>query len=147
MAYEGIRFLTGAPDDLESKGMKELHAEMLACLPYLRRHAHALTGSRRVGDEYVRMCLEVVTQEPRRIDPAAPKLSLFRILHEIWSELQAAIRAAEVDHPPPLSETPIERSLRDLPPAARAALLLMTVENFSPAQAARILEQIGRAHV
>src|ERR1700757_1213451 len=38
--------------------------EILRHLPHLRRYARALTGSQRIGDEYIRGSLEILLQEP-----------------------------------------------------------------------------------
>ena len=40
--------------------MKGLREEAAAALPYLRRYARALTGTQQHGDQWVRMCVEVL---------------------------------------------------------------------------------------
>ena len=46
----------------ERAEMNGLREEAAATLPYLRRYARALTGSQPLGDQWVRMCVEVLLQ-------------------------------------------------------------------------------------
>ena len=47
--------------------MSDVSAALMNHIPYLRRHARLLTGSQEVGDEYVRICLEMVMTEPHHL--------------------------------------------------------------------------------
>ena len=38
--------------------------EIAAALPYLRRYARALTGNQGIGDQYVRIMLEMIVEDP-----------------------------------------------------------------------------------
>ena len=63
--------------------MTDLAQEIAVRLPYLRRYARALTGSQTRGDEYIRVCLEVLVEEPSRIaDGEDLRVQLYRLFHE-----------------------------------------------------------------
>jgi CheY-like chemotaxis protein len=117
-------------------------------LPYLRRYARALTGSQESGDAYVRASLTAVLSGECVIDPALhPRIALYRLFHQFWSNTGAAVRPAEfereVDGP--------EGRLLSLSHDRRAALLLTAVEYFSLEEAAAILgksvDEVERANV
>jgi DNA-directed RNA polymerase specialized sigma24 family protein len=56
--------------------------EILRFLPELRRYASALTGSTRSGDEYIRVALETLVEEPWRLQPGSEvKLELNGLFH------------------------------------------------------------------
>jgi len=112
-------------------------AEIVQFIPYLRRYARALTGSQVSGDEYVRVGLELILEEPQRLQPDEVKLDLFKAFHDAWRVLQpvgADAEAADDDRRP----WP-DRDLASLPPIERQALLLVCLEEFSHEQAATIL--------
>ena len=116
--------------------MAEASHEIIKQLPYLRRYARAITGSQARGDQYIRVALETIVQEPKRIDPEANvKQQLFRLFHDVWTMVDAAIRRGDGG---PGGHT-IEAQLEALPPLERQALLLVSLERFSTAQAAEIL--------
>lgn len=103
-------------------------------LPYLRRYARALTGSQDSGDAYVRAALAAVLAGERALDDALPpRVSLYRLFHQIWSS--ASANDAEEQ---PETGGPDSRLLA-LPAQSRAALLLTAVESFSLDEAAAIL--------
>lgn len=108
-------------------------------LPYLRRYARALTGSQERGDRYVRVCLEALLAEPERLDADENlRTGLFRIFHDVWRTVDSV--AAEDGTQPgadPLAR--VERGLASLPSRERQLLLLVSLEGFSLAEAARIL--------
>lgn len=96
-------------------------------LPYLRRYARAITGSQALGDAAVRETLEALLIAPGEFDDSKPpRAELYRIFHKLWNPgtVGALTPAA------PTSQ---------LNARARQALLLTTVESFSPADAANIL--------
>jgi CheY-like chemotaxis protein/DNA-directed RNA polymerase specialized sigma24 family protein len=98
-------------------------------LPFLRRYARALTGSREIGDSRVRAALQAILDGERALDEALPpRLALYRLFHTVWS------RAPEIAAAP----GPEER-LFALSAVQRAALLLTSVEGFSLDDAAAIL--------
>lgn len=105
------------------------HTSTIAAdLPFLRRYARTLTGSQAVGDTAVRETLESMIALPDEFDDTVPpRVELYRIFHRIWGgstlaplDMQGAIVGA-------------------LPMQGRQALLLTTIEGFSPSEAAHIL--------
>jgi DNA-directed RNA polymerase specialized sigma24 family protein/CheY-like chemotaxis protein len=107
-------------------------------LPYLRRYARALTGSQHSGDAYVRELLEAaLADETLRNDLVKGRVALYRAFTRIWSvahvelEHQAGADLAQ-------GSTADER-LGHIPPEHRQALLLVTLEDFTEAEAAEVL--------
>ncbi len=100
-------------------------------LPYLRRHARALTGSQKSGDSFVRAALETLLEQPDLVDEhlGTPKLALFRLFHAFYGPHRDTAGAED------------EGDGR-LDGAGREALLLTAVEGFDLAETAIIL---GRA--
>lgn len=98
-------------------------------LPYLRRYARTLTGSQSAGDAAVRETLEALIEAPEEFDQNVPaRAELYRIFHRLWGS-------------PALS--PIQMTggvVSSLPLSARQGLLLTSVEGFSVAEAAAILD-------
>jgi len=104
-------------------------------VPYLRRYARALTGSQTSGDAYVAATLEAMIADPSvRDDPAGPRVALFRLFTKIWGSLSINGKAAE----PTLQ--PGEQKLGNIMPLPRQAFLLVALEGFDEADAARILD-------
>jgi CheY-like chemotaxis protein len=99
-------------------------------LPYLRRHARALAGSQRTGDEFVRAALETLVDAPESLPhDDMPRVALFRLFHAYWLPHRAEAVAG----------TPADTLLAAPHHPGREALLLTVVEGFSDAEAARIL--------
>ncbi len=117
--------------------MSELATDIARQLPYLRRYARALCGDQGFGDGLVRDCLAMVLAGSATVDPAAVKVSLFRLLSERWS---AAADAAGRGAGTTIENARIvaERIAR-LGNRRRQVLLLTTLEGFAPAQVAEIL--------
>lgn len=127
--------------------MADLAHEIAVRLPYLRRYARALTGSQARGDEYIRVCLEVLVEEPHRISLGEDmRLQLYRLFHDIWLPIARV-------QPTPVTPTgrSIAARLEALPPRERQVLLLTALEGFpvddaasvmriSPQEAASLLE-------
>jgi DNA-directed RNA polymerase specialized sigma24 family protein len=112
-------------------------------LPCLRRYARALTGSQRAGDAHVRLTLESLLERPEiLLHDVNPRAGLYRVFHQVWT----------VTHPsaPTHPEASMQGRKRlidrldNLSLARREALLLTTVEGFSPAEAGRILDRSAR---
>ena len=102
-------------------------------LPYLRRFARALTGTQAGGDAYVAACLEAIIADQSLFDASLePRVALYKVLVGIWDTI-------DVNHMDSGPATPFERNLDAIMPRARQAFLLTTVEEFSVAQAAQIL--------
>lgn len=100
-------------------------------LPFLRRYARALAGDQQRGDSFVRAALEAVLAGPDHaaIDPASPKLSLFRMFHAFWAPQRELAYETNGD----------VALLGMLPLSGREALLLTAMEEFSIAETAIIL--------
>jgi DNA-directed RNA polymerase specialized sigma24 family protein/CheY-like chemotaxis protein len=98
--------------------------------PYLRRYARALTGSQSEGDDLVRCAMERMLAGSIQLDDAMPlRTALYRALHEAWN---ASLRSS-------VSGSRADQRLQTIAPDRRAALLLVGVEGFSPAEAAQVL--------
>lgn len=118
--------------------MSNLTDTILPILPYLRRHARLLTGSQDVGDEYVRLCLEMVVAEPHQLEGVDPRIGVFRAFHSAWSVVEAAVSDPDPDGGVGL-ERRVERGLAALAPLERRVLLLVVVEEFGLSDVAEIL--------
>ncbi|MEM9970350.1 MAG: response regulator, partial [Pseudomonadota bacterium] len=65
-------------------------------LPFLRRYARALTGSRSAGDAYAVATLEAILEDLTLFDKALPaKVALFKVFHSIWSTSGASFADAD----------------------------------------------------
>lgn len=108
-------------------------------IPYLRRYARVLSGSQKVGDQYVRICLETLVAEPKRLE-AAPfrRLHLYRLFHQTWAGIAERISPSGLSADVAINE--FQAHLHRLPPLRRQVLLLTAVEGFSVDEAAAILE-------
>jgi DNA-directed RNA polymerase specialized sigma24 family protein/CheY-like chemotaxis protein len=105
-------------------------------LPYLRRYARALTGSQASGDAYVRASLEAFLEGNAELTKdVPPRQALYSLFHRFWAATGRQYPAEEGAHRRPA----VEQRLQALQPTNREALLLTTVEGFSPAEAAQIL--------
>lgn len=118
--------------------MTDLSDVVLQHVPYLRRHARLLAGSQEVGDEYVRICLELVLAEPERLRRDPFRVELFRAFHQVWNAVAETIRRPSFDSGD-LGER-LEHGLAGLAPLERRVLLLVVVEGFSYEEVAQILE-------
>ena len=106
-------------------------------LPGMRRYARALTGTQASGDAYVAATLEAILTDPsvfQRTDD--DRLGLFHLLTRMISSLPVSMATGMTATPG--RETPFDLSA--VPPQARQALLLATVEGFSVTHTAEILE-------
>jgi DNA-directed RNA polymerase specialized sigma24 family protein/CheY-like chemotaxis protein len=119
--------------------MSDISEALLKQIPYLRRHARLLTGSQEVGDEYVRICLEMVIAEPHHLANGDLKGQLFRAFHAVWRVVTTTIGEGSPLERVDLSDR-LEQGLTALPPLERRVLLLAVVEKFSHAEIAHILD-------
>jgi DNA-directed RNA polymerase specialized sigma24 family protein len=113
-------------------------AEVAAHLPFLRRYARALTGSQSTGDAFVKATLEAALAD----DDLAQSLKggrvpLYAAFNKLWSSAYMEV-PEEVGSG--LHETAAQDQLKRITPLNRQALLLTTVEDFSPAEAAQIMD-------
>ena len=113
--------------------------DIVAQLPYLRRYARALTGSQGVGDQYVRICLEMIVEDPALLpEDIDLRLQLFCLFHQAW----AATKPTELSERALRATGEAEQigaQLAVLPPVERQTLLLVSLEGFSFADTAYIL--------
>lgn len=127
------------------KTMSDASAEIVKCLPYMRRYARALIGSQDRGDQYVRVALETYLAEPERIVPEVDlRLQLFSLFHDVWTVVDPEAERAEdpVENGPGGGSAGIEdrRGLAQLSPLRRQVLLLASLEGFSFENVAHILK-------
>ena len=126
--------------------MSDVTEALLKQVPYLRRHARLLTGSQEIGDEYVRICLEMVLAEPHHLANGDLKVQLFRAFHAVWRVVTTTISECSPLERVDLSDR-LEQGLTALPPLERRVLLLAVVEKFTHREIAHILDldeaQIG----
>lgn len=115
-----------------------LSAAIAPHLPYLRRYARALTGSQPGGDSYVRAALEAVLAKPDAFETELPaRIALYRVFHAIWATTCGTDRSADGG----LGASSPDERLQALSPSNREALLLSSLEGFSRAEIARILQK------
>ncbi|MFM9863803.1 MAG: response regulator [Micropepsaceae bacterium] len=119
-----------------------LSAAIAPHLPYLRRYARALTGSQTGGDSYVRATLEAILAKPEAFESDLPaRIALYRVFHAIWATTSSADRPTDDG----LVATSPDERLQALSPSNREALLLSSLEGFSRAETARILNKTEAA--
>ena len=120
-------------------------AEVAAHLPFLRRYARALTGSQNTGDAFVKATLEAaLADEDLAQSLRGGRVPLYCAFNKVWSSAYLEVR--EEVGVQSLHESAAQDQLRKITPLNRQALLLTTVEDFSPAEAARIMD-IGESDV
>jgi len=115
-------------------------AESVAAhLPYLRRFARSVTGSQKSGDAYVVSTLEAMLADASVFpQDLPPRIALYRAFLKILNSIQLNGRPAP-DSPDPWPER-VQRNLDSLAPPARQAFLLVAVEEFSPNDAALVMD-------
>jgi CheY-like chemotaxis protein/DNA-directed RNA polymerase specialized sigma24 family protein len=108
-------------------------------LPHLRRFARLLTGNRQAGDGAVARVLQIIAAEPERFPDLQPRAGLYKCFLETLTR-----RYRDGGPEPGLVGGTAARSLSAMTPEGRLAFLLVSVEGFNPAEAARILEMSER---
>ncbi|MEL6572552.1 MAG: response regulator [Pseudomonadota bacterium] len=117
----------------EKKPLSLIVAEML---PLLRRYARALTGAQVSGDQLAAATLEALLQDRTVFQTASSdRVALYTTFHRIWISLGAPSAAVGEG-----LESAAQRHMVGLTPNTREALLLNTIEGFSIAQVAEIME-------
>lgn len=111
-------------------------------LPFLRRYARALSGSQATGDAFVRATLEAaLADEELKRSLEHGRVPLYRAFHKVWaSAFLDAAPGGSGEAPSGDHEAGAQASLGMVTPLNRQALLLTTLEDFSPAQAAQIMD-------
>jgi CheY-like chemotaxis protein len=112
-----------------------------ADLPFLRRFARSVMGSQEMGDAAVVSMLEAIVADPSVLDNGLPpRVALYRAFLRTLNESAApAARSDKSDAPHDSALKAAERKLQTLAPKARQAFLLVAVEEFQPADAARAM--------
>jgi DNA-directed RNA polymerase specialized sigma24 family protein/CheY-like chemotaxis protein len=105
-------------------------------VPHLRRFARLLTGSQSAGDGAVARVLQVIAADPSAFPDLPPQLGLYQYF------LRTFTRRYRDSGPRPggLIGDTAARTLAALTPEGRQAFILVTVEGFSAADTAQILE-------
>ncbi len=108
-------------------------------LPYLRRFARAVTGSQESGDAYVVSTLEAMLADPAIFpNDLAPRVALYRTFLKILNSIEWNADKPRDTAPQGLDAA--RRNLELLTPPARQAFLLIAVEEFSPQDAALVMD-------
>jgi DNA-directed RNA polymerase specialized sigma24 family protein len=114
-------------------------AEVASHLPFLRRYARALTGSQSTGDAFVRATLEAALADSDLADSLrGGRVPLYKAFTKVWSS--AYLEVVDEGAGRGLHEQAAQDQLRRITPVNRQALLLTTVEDFSPAEAGEIMD-------
>lgn len=109
--------------------------EISAHIPYLRRFARALVGTREGGDAYVLATLEAMVAEPGRLSEHDDlRIALYRLFLKVWSS--APINERTDPPASALEEEGAQRNLDAIALLPRIAFLLHALEGFD-------LEQVG----
>ena len=88
-------------------------------LPFLRRYARAVTGSQKQGDEWVRLCAEVVLQQPELLAQAEDtKRGVFALFHRLQQPFGSLDPAAAENS----VSGRLKESLTDMAPPQRQVL-------------------------
>ncbi len=115
-----------------------LGQQVAANLPFLRRYARALSGSQATGDAFVRATLEAaLADEELKQSLEGGRIPLYRAFNKVWSSAYLEIENSSEsagEH-----EAGVQDRLGAITPMNRQALLLTTLEDFSPAQAGQIM--------
>lgn len=105
-------------------------------LPYLRRHARALTGSQATGDRYAATTLEALLADRSVFEEGlSHRVALFKAFHAIW---RTTGRAPDGDDAGLAGKA--QKHLRALTPNSREVLLLRTIEGFDESEVASVLD-------
>ncbi|HEY8443167.1 MAG TPA: response regulator [Xanthobacteraceae bacterium] len=105
-------------------------------LPFLRRYARALTGNQTSGDAYVAATLEALIADRSLIDEKeGVRAALYGLFTKIWNSV-----SVNADKSAAEGALPGEHKLANITPLPRQAFLLVALEGFSEAEAARILD-------
>ncbi|WP_324753878.1 response regulator [Roseovarius sp. Pro17] len=110
-------------------------------LPYLRRYARALTGSQSSGDAFAAATLEAILEDREAYSKdTSPRVALFRAFRLVWQ----SAGAPESDPGDASAKRNLEASaqdrMRQLTPDTRQALLLNSIEEFSPQEIGQIMD-------
>jgi CheY-like chemotaxis protein/DNA-directed RNA polymerase specialized sigma24 family protein len=127
-----------------TRGLSE---QLLATLPFLRRYARALTGSQSHGDQWVRLCVEVLLQQPALMrEGHSSKADIFALFHRLQRPFRALQEGGRPDAEPGAGSDRLKAQIGQIPDTQRKVLLLTALEGFPVEDAARILDiPVGEA--
>ncbi len=115
--------------------MYDLSKEVESLLPFLRRYARAMTGSRELGDQLAAAALQSLLERPSAFDQASStKVALFQALQDIRDDGSNGANGGLSE-----AETRASQHLARLAPGSRDALLLRAFEQFSDEEIAEIM--------
>ena len=125
-----------------------LSASIAPHLPFLRRFARALTGSQASGDAYAAATLEAIAENPDTVAlEDRPRETMFKTFLKVWGSVPVNQKSSQdsldvdVDNSGgPGLMLAADRTLERLTPWARAVFLLRSVEGFSVAGIADMLD-------
>ena len=125
-----------APDAVRMQPDREdatrMPKQIVRQAPYLRRYARALTGSQALGDGLVQSTMEALLSGAVKLDAETPlRPALFRALYAGWRRSPGGDAASGLE---------ADRRLQTLSPEHRAALLLVSMEGFTPLEASQVME-------
>ncbi len=115
------------------------HNAFVSTLPYLRRYARLLTGNQKAGDVLVMTTLQALATDKNLNNlHTEPRHVLYRVFLRIWrSPVRDHITGLMLPSETRLAQDAHLAALDDL---SRPAFLLVTIEGFTHAEAAEILE-------
>ncbi|MWV27208.1 response regulator [Aurantiacibacter rhizosphaerae] len=114
-------------------------AEVAAHLPFLRRYGRALTGSQSTGDAFVQATLEAALADDDLADSLrGGRVPLYKAFNKVWSSAYMEVEEAQSEGSS--HEVAAQDQLKRITPVNRQALLLTTVEDFTTAEAAEIMD-------
>ena len=117
----------------DSPATNKMSEAITRTLPFLRRYARAVTGSQKRGDEWVRLCAEVVMAQPDLITKIEDtKLGVFTLFHRLRQPFGNLEEGAGEDS----VSGRLKESLTDMAPLQRQVLLLTVLEGFTVSDAA-----------
>jgi CheY-like chemotaxis protein len=107
-------------------------------LPFLRRFSRAVSGSQESGDALVAALLEAIIADVDMFPKASSdRIALYKVFAKLFTSV--AIRVPQSE-PQSAWEQRAAANLNALAPLPRQAFLLVSVEGFSEAEAAEILD-------
>lgn len=116
-----------------------LSARVAPHLPQLRRFSRALTGAQQSGDAYVAAVLEALIAEPDSLNDSPDiRVGLYRMFCQWWQSISLNLKTPSGQCDPSWVAL-AQRRLSAMPPMAREAFLLLTVEGFNEDEIAMIL--------
>jgi DNA-directed RNA polymerase specialized sigma24 family protein len=119
----------------------DFSAQIAHHLPYLRRYARALTGSQQSGDAFATATLEAILEDRASYAGGpSPRVALFRAFRLVWQSAGAPEEVPDDVSRTGNLETAAQDHMRTLTPDTRQALLLNSIEEFTPSEIGAIMD-------